>query len=362
MLSYYYLLTIRFGVKEERFARVWEPWMHALAAGWPLGTSIVGAVLGVYHEVELGNGCWINDYPEGCGDGSGEECTSPQIAWFMAGIPGFIMIVSIVVNNLVNFCYVRRQLMRSMRASMNSSVQSERIKDVAKQASLYVVAFIGTYVWSLLLRIMESQSYDAEDEAALFPFLVLQSILVPSTGVFNLLIYLRPRYKRTRELFPNESSIWVFRRAMYGETVREPLENSSNSHSASRLSSSGSQFFQKFSFFKRSMNISTMTPEQPDDMIRSDATNRNSSRENEREHSPDQVLLIEDSKKTLQEVGTEQEGRQEKSNKNNVLEDGNVLHDSWKTGSTHDLSSREEDGTERSNEPTVKKSECDNSD
>ena len=58
MLSIYYLLLIKYGVKEAVFAKRYEPWMHAICIGFPLATAIWGASIGLYEEVELGIACW----------------------------------------------------------------------------------------------------------------------------------------------------------------------------------------------------------------------------------------------------------------------------------------------------------------
>ena len=266
MLSYYYLLTIRFGVKEAAFARRIEPWMHALATGWPLLTGLAGAVMGIYHEIELGQGCYITDWPEGCADDTG-ECKSPLIAWMFGGIWVVVMILSIVVNNVVIYRTVRNLLRLGMARSMNRNTQSKRIKEVATQATLYIAAFLGTFIWTVVLRIMESLRFDSEDEAQLFPLLVIQNIMVPSTGVLNLIIYLRPRYKQIRAAHSQASSIWVFRRALYGERVREPMdtqESANNSNFRSLISAPSEKFQGLVVKMKSSMssgrnNISSMT-------------------------------------------------------------------------------------------------------
>ena len=56
MLSLYFLLTVRQGMKDPVLARRYEPWMHVMAIGFPLVTATTGAVIGWYHEVEIGAG------------------------------------------------------------------------------------------------------------------------------------------------------------------------------------------------------------------------------------------------------------------------------------------------------------------
>lgn len=277
MLSVYFLLTVRFGVRQEVLARRYEPWFHVLSIGYPLSTATLGAVMGVFHEVKVGNGCWVTNYPEGCGCNELDDgvcCTSPRIAWVFAGIPNMLAFCVILFNNLLVYLHVRFTIRRSLllqassidpsstltgmrrptvavnpgprssramffRSSRTSAATSsartsrtdpqvKRIRAVATQAFLYVLAFLLVYTPSMCLRIMESKNYDAEDEQSLFPLLVLQAIFLPLAGFFNCAIYVRPSYMRTRKGFPDETKLWAVRRALYGPTVRPTMGDSTH--------------------------------------------------------------------------------------------------------------------------------------
>ena len=245
MLSFYFLMVVRMGVQERVMAKKYEKWMHLLSIGYPLITAFVGAVLGVYHETEIGHGCYVNDYPDGCGSDQGEaRCLSIYIAYVFGGIPIFLALVSIIINNVIIYKHVRttiRQSQAYVRSSLTAAStvsfgpssrkerqdpQDRRIQAVAVQAMLYVVCFLVTYSSSVCLKILESQSYDAVDEDRLFPLLVLQAIFLPLSGFFNCLIYVRPSYLRAREEFPEESRLWHFRRALHGANVQPTDEPS----------------------------------------------------------------------------------------------------------------------------------------
>lgn len=60
MLSFYFLATVRFGVKHTVIAKRFEPIMHLVSLGFPLVTSIVGAIMGMYRETATGFGCWVS--------------------------------------------------------------------------------------------------------------------------------------------------------------------------------------------------------------------------------------------------------------------------------------------------------------
>jgi hypothetical protein len=124
--------------------------------------------------------------------------------------------VGVAVINGVIFWHVRQQNRRVRRNSLSSERQNKRINQVAVQASLYVSAFGATFIWTFVSKVMETQSFT---EADAFPILVINCLLVPFTGFFNLCIYLRPRFKKTREDFPTETVVWAVKRALYGESI-----------------------------------------------------------------------------------------------------------------------------------------------
>ena len=54
MLSFYFLLTARFGLKNSYIAKCIEPTMHIISLGFPFVTAFIGSVLGVYDEPSTG--------------------------------------------------------------------------------------------------------------------------------------------------------------------------------------------------------------------------------------------------------------------------------------------------------------------
>jgi hypothetical protein len=218
VLAYYYLLSIRFGVTARTFARRFEPWMHAIAIGYPLITSIMGARMDMYSEVALWTCCYIVEYPRGCNEERG-DCRNEMIFWFFGGAWIIFVMLSMIVINLAIFWHVRYQNRRVRRNSLSSERQAQRTKEVALQAFLYVAGFGGTFVWVVILKILEILSFNESDHKAIFPILVLHSLFIPLAGFFNLCIYLRPRYMKTRADYPTETRIWAVKRALYGESV-----------------------------------------------------------------------------------------------------------------------------------------------
>jgi hypothetical protein len=95
--------------------------------------------------------------------------------------------------------------------------QDAKIRAVAVQSLLYVIAFFATYIWTIGLRFMESYCIHENDEAAIFPLLLLQAFFLPMFGFFNVLVYIRPRYLQVRGRFPNETRRRALRRVIFGE-------------------------------------------------------------------------------------------------------------------------------------------------
>ena len=129
MLSFYFLLTGRYGWKNHEIAHRWymEPMMHIISIGYPLATAIVGSVLGVYNELEMGLGCWVKDYPSGCDEPGAPPCKSPLVAYIFAGtILGFAYL-SISANNVIIWRFVRKQTKTKLPSAASSIISGRPV-------------------------------------------------------------------------------------------------------------------------------------------------------------------------------------------------------------------------------------------
>jgi hypothetical protein len=63
-LALYYLLVVRYGWKDEYITKHVEPWMHFVAIGFALITSVAGLALDIYNPA--GYSCAIRAYPGFC--------------------------------------------------------------------------------------------------------------------------------------------------------------------------------------------------------------------------------------------------------------------------------------------------------
>ena len=233
MLSVYFLLSARYRISNDDIARKYEPWMHLISLGYPVLMGVIGVSMGVFHENELGQGCWVNNYPENCGEEPGQPtCQTAMLGWIFGGGITVLAFGGIVANNLAILLYVRRQTMIKIARkeiltspqtkvepenggkalssgetqSSNSNEEEEtevdqprqlasalrkdqlkRLKLVASQAFLYVAAFLLTTSWTGLLQGIQSISYTTdvnltELEVKLYPVLVLQAFFLPLQG------------------------------------------------------------------------------------------------------------------------------------------------------------------------------------
>lgn len=57
MLSFYFLFTARFAMRNEQVQKRIEPLMHGLSLGYPVLTAFAGLFLDVYAEPEVSIGC-----------------------------------------------------------------------------------------------------------------------------------------------------------------------------------------------------------------------------------------------------------------------------------------------------------------
>ncbi|KAI2499637.1 hypothetical protein MHU86_14872 [Fragilaria crotonensis] len=106
-----------------------------------------------------------------------------------------------------------RILQRRRRASLTSR-GNRKIKAVARQATLYVVACFSTMVWMLILRTLESSGVTREEESGIYWIVVMTSITYPLEGFWNLLIFIGPKYRRYRRNEPKRSRWWALRQCL----------------------------------------------------------------------------------------------------------------------------------------------------
>lgn len=314
MLSYYFLLTARFSQKNKNVSKRIEPAMHILSLGYPTVCAILGLVLDAYGESEVNIGCWVNDYPKGCGNGpggNGEACGAGTIAWIFGGWIGVFTLVSLIINNFVIWTFVRKQIRTQLRnlstkrsttdlsamdddsksntkpitdkeSSVASSFrtklarsktcsdddteidrvleanQKRRLRLVTSQTFLFVASYVICSFSTYLLRLYESLAATYVEEMELpynnFILLVLQAILFPLQGLLNMLVYVRPKYLNCRSSHSRETRFWAVRRAILGSVVESVHSHHADLHSVGQVQAAAGTKYNVSSLTNASVN------------------------------------------------------------------------------------------------------------
>ncbi|CAJ1931666.1 unnamed protein product [Cylindrotheca closterium] len=274
MLSYYFLFTARFGLKNSVVARRIEPVMHCISLGYPIISAIVGAYYEAYADTATYFGCFVN-----CPPGTNkEDCIATTLGWIFYGWPFLFVLASLIVNNLLIWRLVHGHsvTLRKMHTSRqvggssdeSSAVHSldddisslgltkrvdatvhgsditsssykanvvyhrkvthvatashlRRLQLVKSQALLFVASYAFVSMWGGIMAIAEQYAHTEDEELSLlvkmYPIMVLHALLAPMQGLFNMLVYVRPKYLTTRHEFGDQSRWWAMKRAMLGE-------------------------------------------------------------------------------------------------------------------------------------------------
>ncbi|CAJ1941053.1 unnamed protein product [Cylindrotheca closterium] len=277
MLSIYFLLTTRYGMKNATIAKRIEPLMHIVALGYPIGTAIVGAGMGIYGERAGAASCYVRSYDKSSASDQDEKSTTDAVMYMFFAIPVLTVFICLVFNNISIYLFVRHYtrkcsskegkdpapantnvsfgwsersalpMQSSQGSSRNASTtnqpttrqhrrnndkrstrklasQSQRLQLVCSQAFLFVLAFVLCHTWNVAMEILQGSVQNRADETEMmmkyYPLAVVQATLLPLQGLFNMIIFLRPKYLMLRLEFPIEGRLWTAQRIFLGNQLR----------------------------------------------------------------------------------------------------------------------------------------------
>jgi len=206
-LALYYLLAIRYSVKNPGIANYWEPWMHLVSIGFPLGTGMASLLLGLYNPV--GWSCTITAYPPWCTqsvDGQGvTDCIRGDNAKiynraFWLGPAVFVWVFLVLSMGLI-FCKIRRvenntlaYSAASFRASTTSTTQSHsnnRPGHLQRRFVVGAIYYVGAMLVTWSLHLGTFIYYEVTGHRINYWLSLGAAIMLPLQGFFNACIYFR---------------------------------------------------------------------------------------------------------------------------------------------------------------------------
>jgi hypothetical protein len=202
-------MTIRYNVTETIMARR-EPYMHCISLFWGFVVSFIPIPMELYNEMGIGGGCWLGRFPQYCDrEGSTIPCTrgtliNPNIVgYIIAGLPAIISLIVVIVCNRLIYSAVKSRSVPSSSPSRTISIMNDRVRKrteaIASQATWYVIIFVNTVMWQMLLRVLDGLDIITDaNESTFTPLIVLAEFFSGFSGFGFLLVYIRSRYIRYR--------------------------------------------------------------------------------------------------------------------------------------------------------------------
>jgi len=225
MLSMYYLATIAYNTSEETIAQKYEPFMHAYAVLPALCGASIGAAK-TYFFSQTGQ-CWIEDPCLSSG-----KCVGTDIygdgRWLLVAA----MVWTLFNNFAVGYCMIAiyrkvRGRATTMRKYVfrNTHNRPNRIEmavdESARQALLYISAYILTYMWPGISCVLTQISDKEQIRPVIY---ILTAIFYPLQGFWNCIAYIRPRFVKHRREQENLSFFSTLSIIIFGhEGAPDPL-------------------------------------------------------------------------------------------------------------------------------------------
>jgi len=190
-LSLFFLLTIRYRVRQATFSAKIEPILHTVSILVPLSIAVIAlSIGGITSESVV---CYL----------SFEVSSSIAIESLWSVILGIVMICFIInLFSMISIsCYVRTQLNSVRRYSFTLNQKERRAtekREVVVQSLYYTGAFFATFFFPVLILAFNKKC---------FPLEVCFEILYPLQGFWNFLLYTRPSIKRMKKANPDK--YWI---------------------------------------------------------------------------------------------------------------------------------------------------------
>lgn len=222
LLMFYFYARVRWKLSKIEFAKRYEKYGHGFIILWTLIGALFSTINGDINASRYGSLCVMHPYPIGCDkdpDSYG-ECTRGRHSIRNAAILqygpvciSFILLVAMLIIliwtvfreerilHIQNLTALRRRNHREgdvlpQQVEQNGSYPLTR--ETCIQACLYISAFLLCYVFILINVI----SIFLLGEGPQWTFYAI-SLFWPISGLFNILIYIRPKIKKLKMANPH---------------------------------------------------------------------------------------------------------------------------------------------------------------
>ena len=204
----YYVLVLRYNVRERTLARRAEPFVHAFALVPPLVLGTIMLLQGNYNPTNAIVGwCFINVYPMDCLHRDEIACERGENyhVWLVLhNTPFFFFFAVVSASMILTYTKVRNLEERGAQWSLRRSRQSQhRIRETRTQAFLYISAFFLTYIFLGISTLLGPSPATKEHRNFYLPVVALIKVFLPLQGMWNCIIYIRPRYAAIRLRHPD---------------------------------------------------------------------------------------------------------------------------------------------------------------
>lgn len=225
-LSIYFLLSVRYGMKDEKIKKSIEPIFHVVSIGFPLSIGIVGVVKQCMNPTLFN--CWIVSYPANC---VGDECIRGgeymklMITGLLVPITLCILILTLSMVFLYKTVKEKEEAIRAYSSRWVRRPAEMQSRKVLLQAIRYIFAFYTVWI-PVIIHIFVSRTFLDRQGFTYICTGTLLLIFAPGQGFFNCLVYMKYN--------PVENLIYIarqsLRRVSFGEGYR-----TRNSQTVSRI-------------------------------------------------------------------------------------------------------------------------------
>lgn len=225
-LAAYYWLSVCYSMSDEEISVKYEKITHLLCLLWPMMVALVGLGMDLYGVTAIG--CWMTPTPLGCHRDDEEECERGHnayvFAWALVGAPVILLGIFLTYSMYAIYRHVQTTTQAALRydfelqtrrsqelaspdgdhpmpSSGDSNFTESRLvsksaatlRETGIQAFLFLLAFAAAHVFVFVCP-------NLEVAGGINPFwtLLLQNILYPCQGFFNVFVFLRPRINTIR--------------------------------------------------------------------------------------------------------------------------------------------------------------------